>query len=75
LVHSTWSFDDPQTGWAQVDDSARRESEAALAIVSAVAVAALAVGLTHVLSRLRERQRSHAVSNRLLAQVFPRGLR
>jgi hypothetical protein len=46
-----------------------------VAIASAVAVAALAVGVSHVVARLRERRRSHSISNQLLSQVFPSGLR
>lgn len=51
-----------------------REAQAAVAIASAVAVAAIAVGVGHLVARLRERRRSHVISNQLLRQVFPKGI-
>ena len=61
--------------WQSPESALQREAQAAVAIVSAVAVAALAVGVSHVVARLRERRRSHSISNQLLSQVFPSGLK
>lgn len=61
--------------WSAVTLQAQREAQTAVAIASAVAVAAIAVGVGHIVARLRERHRSHTISNQLLSQVFPRGLR
>jgi hypothetical protein len=52
-----------------------RETQAAVAVASALAVAAIAVGVGHLVARLRERRRSHVISNQLLSQVFPKGIR
>ncbi len=51
----------------------RREVESLLAIGSAIAWGALAVSLWGYMERSRARRLRHQVSNRLLAQVFPRG--
>jgi hypothetical protein len=61
--------------WQSSPSSVQREAQTAVAIASAVVVAALAVGVSHVVARLRERRRSHTISNQLLSQVFPSGLR
>jgi hypothetical protein len=53
--------------------SSRRELESLLAVGSAIAWGALAVSVWSYVERNRDRRRRHHVSNRLLAQVFPRG--
>ena len=63
------------SSWQSTSLALQREAQAAVAIASAVAVAALAVGVGHVVARLRERHKSHSVSNHLLSQVFPTGLK
>ncbi len=75
MARDTWTLGQETAEWRDSTTGIQREAEAALTIVSAVAAAALAFGVTHYLSRLRERRRGHAISNRILAQVFPRGLR
>lgn len=75
MARDTRSLGPETAEWRDSTTSFQREAETALTIVSAVAAAALAFGLTHYLSRLRDRQRGQAISNRILAQVFPRGLR
>ncbi|MFN0074077.1 MAG: hypothetical protein ACKVVP_21570 [Chloroflexota bacterium] len=63
------------TPWQSTPSALQREAQTAVAIASAVMVAALAVGVSHVVVRLRERHRSHTISNQLLSQVFPTGLK
>ena len=65
----------PGATWESSQSTVQREAQTAVAIASAVVVAALAVGVSHVLARLRERRRSHSISNQLLSQVFPSGLK
>ena len=53
--------------------SGRREMESLLAVGSAIAWGALAVSLWGFMERTRARRLRRQVSNRILAQVFPRG--
>jgi hypothetical protein len=65
----------PGSTWQASSSALQKEAQAAVAIASAVAVAALAVGVGHVVARLRERRKSHSISNQLLSQVFPGGIK
>jgi hypothetical protein len=56
-----------------VQSNSRRELESLLALGSAIAWGALAVSVWSYVERSRARRERHLVSNRLLAQVFPRG--
>ena len=58
---------------ANVQMNQRRELESLLALGSAIAWGALAVSVWSYVERSRARRLRHDVSNRLLAQVFPRG--
>jgi hypothetical protein len=58
---------------ANVQGNQRRELESLLALGSAIAWGALAVSVWSYVERSRARRLRHEVSNRLLAQVFPKG--
>ena len=64
-------MEDQRAAHLQVNQ--RRELESLLALGSAIAWGALAVSVWSYVERSRARRLRHEVSNRLLAQVFPRG--
>ena len=57
---------------SEADPRRRRRLKPLLAVGSAIAWGALAVSLWGFIERSRARRIRHKISNRLLAQVFPR---